>query len=170
MTYQFLLHQTRILNIHALHTNAGAKTVLRQSLDEEVLNYQNVVAVSHDGSSFALGNNGVRLVDVDSGKQIHYMPQSDSVHALRFAPDGRLVASGDCEGKIHLMDIDSGQQIGPSLIGHSDHFVLPIIRELQFSQDSKYLISLGEDEKLLRWEVTAEAWDSIARKTLGHLE
>ena len=38
---------------------------------------------------------------------------------LAFSPDGRRVAIGATDGKIHVLDADTGAAVGPPLSGHT---------------------------------------------------
>lgn len=94
----------------------------------------------------------VRLWRIEDGASIG-QPLTDHANWVRrviFSPDGRFLASADSDGLIILREADTGQRLTdmPPLVGHSDE-----IYDLAFSMDGSHLISGGEDEQVLVWDV-----------------
>ena len=84
-----------------------------------------------------------RLYNGDVGKR---------AQAIALSPDGKVLAAGG-KDEIRLWDVESGQLI-QSLQGYP---VLP--RSIQFTEDGKYLRSLGDTEyftKVTFWELATE--------------
>jgi WD40 repeat protein len=64
-------------------------------------------------------------------------------------PDGRVLATGGRDGRIHLWDLQGAQETAP-LIGHTD-----VVASLAFSPDGQTLASGGWDGKVRLWSVAA---------------
>ncbi len=63
---------------------------------------------------------------------------TDNINALAVSPDGRLIASGDCDGLLCLWDSRSGQ---PAQTLQSEGFV----EQISFSPDGRFLAYAGRD-------------------------
>src|SRR5690606_38879807 len=71
---------------------------------------------------------------------VHKMiPVGTSVQAVAYAPDGRLLASGDDGGAVRLWDAETGQPAGGPLTGHGGP-----VRAVAFSQDGQRLASASD--------------------------
>ncbi|MBZ0288752.1 MAG: WD40 repeat domain-containing protein, partial [Anaerolineae bacterium] len=77
---------------------------------------------------------------------------SDSVYAIAYSPDGKLLASAGGEGSIFLWDTATRARTGLTLSEHSGS-----VFALAFSPDSKLLASAGSDGQILIWDVTTGA-------------
>jgi WD40 repeat protein len=92
-------------------------------------------------------------------------PFVDRVNALRFSPDGKLLATGGGEpsrsGEIILWNIDDGKKEKEFSNAHSD-----TVLALDFSPDGKYLASGGADRFV---KVTELASGKVAKSFEGHL-
>lgn len=75
---------------------------------------------------------------------------------LTFSPDGRILASGDEDGRAHLWDRGSGKELR---LGEHDGEVWCI----QFLPDSKTVLTAGSDQCI-------RFWDPATGKELRHLE
>lgn len=77
----------------------------------------------------------------------HRLP--DAVYSLVFSPDGKTLASGSEDGSIRLWDVETGQQVGKALNGHTDY-----VASVAFSPDGKTLASWGRDQTIRLWDVS----------------
>jgi WD40 repeat protein len=95
------------------------------------------------------GKDGVAVRDAMPGRvvsRLHQKPQYLSP-AWGFSPDGRVVATQDWSGHVHIKEAHSGQRFH-TFTGHTGHCV-----RLQFSPDSSVLASGGLDGAVLLWDV-----------------
>ena len=107
--------------------------------------------LSPDQSRVAISSTEELLVcDPDSGEVLHRKPLPDSVknYAVRYSPDGRLVALGSMVGSITLFDTQHWIQV-LSIDAHDDY-----VYDLAWSPDGTRLYSVGGD-------ATLRIWDSI---------
>jgi WD40 repeat protein len=87
------------------------------------------------------------------------IPAGDAL-AIAMSPDGSLLAVGERDGSIDLIDTATRQRIGPSLRAHSGG-----VEDLDFSSNGRQLASVGDDGKLELWTLgkdpsKRELWDS----------
>lgn len=73
-----------------------------------------------------------------------------AVHSVAFAPSGKLLASGDAEGFVHVWDAESGK-LRKSFKAHEG-----TVRTLAFAPDGARLASGGQDGALRLWSVEGE--------------
>lgn len=109
--------------------------------------------VNRDGSHIVVASRDkvARVWDLKSGKPITPpMRHPDKIHAVRFSPDGRLIATttGSTNANAHtwavvyLWDAATGQLVSPPL-RHSDPRQL--IESVTFSPDGQWLASISRD-------------------------
>ena len=92
--------------------------------------------------------NEASVGDPDSGKVLHTSPVPDSArnYAVRFSPDGRLLALGSRAGSITLLDTEYWIQV-LSLDAHDDY-----VYDLAWSPDGTRLFIVGGDAALRNWD------------------
>src|SRR5262249_46832764 len=75
--------------------------------------------------------------------------QWGEIAALSFAPDGKTLAVGSYDGKIHLLEVSSGKELH-TLTGHPTH-----VWGVAFSPSGRLLASGSIDQTVRLWEVNA---------------
>jgi WD40 repeat protein len=111
---------------------ATGKEIARLSLSSKMLAQR----FNQDESLFAVAteDNIVRIFDTASWKERMQIPQDGGVHALAFA--GHALATGSEHGSLRIFDAVSGREVT-----HMP-YAIPVM-SLQFSQDGRYLLTLG---------------------------
>jgi WD40 repeat protein len=128
--------------------------------------------MSPDGKTVALANfNAIRLYDAASGKTLgppmfgHY----NTVSALAFSPDSKLLASGGMDSVVRLWDSATGQPFGLPFLGPSQG-----ISSLAFSGDGSQLVGVDGEGSIFVWDMSMTHWESlvcgVARRNLSGLE
>lgn len=127
------------------------------------------VAVSQDGALIAFGDHReIVMLEGSTSTTKLRLPTNESIHTLAISPNGKLVAGGGFDGVIYLWDVETGQQIGPPLIGHRQYEgTQPVLRSLVFSADSRHLLSLADDNRMLCWKISPDEWIAMGRAIVG---
>ncbi len=73
------------------------------------------------------------------------------IYAVKFSPDGNLLASCGKDKTIHLYDLREGKLLR-TLKGHSKYVI-----DIAFSPDGLHLLSASLDEEIRLWEVATGA-------------
>jgi WD40 repeat protein len=104
------------------------------------------VMLAADGKTiFSRGAEGVlRVWNVGTGAEIRAIPEPSGVSAVRFSPDGKLVALGNNDGTVRLLDVPDGKQKS-QFKAHQGN-----IATLAFSDDGQKLATRGSYDGLLR--------------------
>ncbi len=135
---------------------------IRQTFDAN--QYISSVALSPDGRYAASGgwrNGELKLWDVSSGKLLRAEKGgvaswlSSGVGAVAFSPDGKLLVSGEADGRIKLYSVP-GFSLVKTLSGHSatDSFGdLSGVDSLSFSPDGRLIVSGGFDQFIKIWDM-----------------
>jgi WD40 repeat protein len=95
--------------------------------------------------------NGARLKSVSFANssfiQSSITQTFSHIYSVDFSPDGKLFASGDSNGNIHLWQVETQRQVH-DLRGHSS-----AVWSLSFSPDGKFLISGSSDSTIRIWDI-----------------
>ncbi len=110
------------------------------------------LAFSPDGSTLAAGGTDsvVRLLEPKSGREIRrWTAPNSSLDALAYSPDGKtLVGGGRWSSAVHRWDPATGKEIDPSETHTAG------VEHLFFPPGGGALLSLGIDNKVIRWDLT----------------
>ena len=94
-----------------------------------------------------MGDNTVRLWDPATGAAVRTLEgHQNSVNAVAFSPDGRLLASASTDNTVRLWDPATGAAVR-TLEGHQDS-----VNAVAFSPDGRLLASAS-------WDKTVRLWD-----------
>ncbi|MEO9802835.1 MAG: caspase family protein [Reichenbachiella sp.] len=113
---------------------------------------------------FASNNNELDLVDASEGKQWDFIRHKSDIEAVAVSPDHKWLVTGDWSGNLVRWDIkktiNNGENQRIQLSEHTD-----AIRAVDFSDDSKHLLSAGNDNTINLWNnVTGELLQSFKSK------
>jgi WD40 repeat protein len=89
----------------------------------------------------------IRIREVLTGKELLCLRDQRDVACYTLSPDHRVLALGDSDGTIRLIDVSSGKELQP-LRGHRGR-----IESLEFSADGTLLVSGSADTTALVWDV-----------------
>ena len=115
--------------------------------------------MSPDGKTVALANfNAIRLYDAASGKTLGLplFGHFNTVSAMAFSPDGKLLASGGMDAVVRLWDSATGQPFGLQLLGPSQG-----ISSLAFSADGSQLVGVDGEGSIFVWDMAMPHWESL---------
>lgn len=97
------------------------------------------------------------LWDVTSGEKLKSFPQEGHDVTLAISADGRWLATGSSDGKVHIWDLATGMPRAISFLHVGG------VRGLAFSPDGKWLATAGDDR-------TAQVWDIESGRRIHLLE
>ncbi len=126
------------------------------------------VAFSPDGTAVASSSFGIKLLNMESGKDIVKLPDiPNTVASIAFSPDGKTLVSGTVEdGEIKLWDTATGQE-KRTLRGHFFQYEGQEFKQkvwsVAFSPDGKTIASGSDDQ-------TIKLWDANTGDELGTLK
>eukprot|EP01119_Soliformovum_irregulare_P015829 TRINITY_DN4519_c0_g1_i1.p1 TRINITY_DN4519_c0_g1~~TRINITY_DN4519_c0_g1_i1.p1 ORF type:complete len:1529 (-),score=494.33 TRINITY_DN4519_c0_g1_i1:1256-5488(-) len=106
-------------------------------------------AVSPDGMTAVSASDDFSAIlwDLTSGQILKQMKHGAVVKACAFSPNGKYIATGGRTSVVHLWNARQGAEIA-TFAGHLDW-----VNVLQFSQDSKKIVSGSWDYNLKVWNV-----------------
>lgn len=109
-----------------------------------------ITCVDLRGRSIAFGTVGgeVEIHELKGARTARPRGHDKAVEALRFSPDGQLLATASAGGEIVLWDPLTGTPAAARLKGHQKS-----VRALAFSPDSRRLYSAGLDGGVKVWDV-----------------
>jgi WD40 repeat protein len=130
-----------------------ASGTMGKSFDHE--DFVGAFTLSSDGKVLAsaagktINNNfvpAVTLWDTTTGNELHTLQLTQPARSLSFSADGSLLALAT-NNDVQIWDVASGKQLA-TLSGHS-----ATVDVVAFAPDSKSLVSTGEDNQLILWQV-----------------
>ena len=121
---------------------------------------------SPNGSRLAVGGgDGVRILDVASGKVLRFLEESEKygISSVAFAPDGRTLieGNGDWEDNAAIWDVETGKRL------HTLHGHAKVVSSVAYSPDSKHVITGGQDGTGRIWNVATGAQERLLRLDFG---
>ena len=128
-------------------------TLVDYSTGERVANFPDGgshATFSPDGKLLALAgrNDGVRIWDIGSRREVGVLRKADTVVGLAFSPDGQNLVASYWGGDLFVWDV-AGLRIRTSLAGHSRR-----VWQVGFSPDGHTMASVSSDQTVRLWEVT----------------
>jgi WD40 repeat protein/DNA-binding SARP family transcriptional activator len=129
------------------------------------------LAFSPDGTILASGSRDktIRLWNVATGQPLGQplLRHKDTVWDVSFSPTEAMLASAGCgqpdtyvhckHGEVRLWHIPDGRALGLPMTMHND-----VVYRAVFSPDGKTVLSVGDDARILRWNVDRQKWQSLA--------
>lgn len=100
---------------------------------------QSWAVASIDGSVYLLDSNGRRVRAFDSAP--------DPIVSGAVSPDGLLFATGDVQGSVRIIELETGKTIQQTQL-HTAH-----VKQIQFGPASNTVVSLGEDKRFLQFDL-----------------
>jgi WD40 repeat protein len=134
----------------------------------QITDRANSLAFSSDGKTLAIGSGepsrsgDITLWDMATGKlTTNYAERHlDSIFALDFSPDGKLLASGGADKAVRITDLSTGKVV-KVFEGHTHH-----VLGLSWRADGRVLASSGADNVVKVWDWTTgdrrksvDGWD-----------
>jgi WD40 repeat protein len=118
----------------------------------EVFSYESV-AFSPDGKIIAASDNGqVEMWSVPTGRYIGLIQAAGpGTGAIRFSPDGHVLAEGGLEGDVYLLNVSDGSEFA-DLKGDTSE-----IHSVAFSSDGKHLATADARGVIYLWNVEKDS-------------
>jgi len=105
-----------------------------------------VVALPQDGSLLAIGGReGIQLLSTFDGSEVVFAPIPAGVLAMAYRADGRIIAAGDPEGWLRIVDAPSGKELWRKQAHQGS------ISWVAFSSDGSTLVSVSLDKSIKIW-------------------
>ncbi len=90
---------------------------------------------------------------------------TNTVDAVAFSPDGRILASGSADRTVRLWNVAQRTPLGEPLTGHTG-----TVFSVAFSPDGRTLASGSADRTVRLWNVTDSAHTSLGEPLTGHTD
>lgn len=133
----------------------GAFTVI--SLDQMVVRSRHVsqksartIAVNPITGDVAVGysDNFIRIFDLQTfALKKEWAAHTNSVFALRYSPDGRMLLSGSRDARLKAWDVWGDYDLGQEVVAH-----LYAINSLSFSPNGKHFVTCSLDKSIKLWD------------------
>jgi WD40 repeat protein len=132
------------------------------STGNQVTNFPNGgshATFSRDGKLLAMAgtNDGVRIWDIGSRREVGVLRKPDTVYGLAFSRDGQSLVAGYSAGDMCVWDV-AGQHIRTSLTGHT-----LLVWQVAFSPDGQTMASASVDQTVRLWDVTTWRTKQVLR-------
>ena len=112
-------------------------------LDQNVVN---VYASPDNHTAIVLTDERFSIVDLDDGRVIHD-GAADAPHTGEFSPDGRRFALGSASGEVRLLDVETGEWLGPPRVGHGG-----LVHALTYAPDGAMFVTGADDQAIVLWD------------------
>lgn len=101
------------------------------------------------GGGLASRSGQLKIFQVADGQLLREIPAAhrDTIHGVRFSPDGGLLATASADRLIKLFRVSDGSLVG-TFEGHTHH-----VLGVAWSSDGKLLASCGGDQTVKLWDV-----------------
>lgn len=94
----------------------------------------------------------MRLWNAQTGQLSHTLSgHTGKVYSLVYAPNGKQIASGDEDNKVHLWDAQTGQ-LSHTLNGHALNRNMGVHGSMVYSLNGQQLATYADDKKVLLWD------------------
>jgi WD40 repeat protein len=115
------------------------------------------LAFTADGMLLASGaDRSVRLWNVTSAAAVGALQTVESVDAVAFSPDGRLLGVVAGDDGAALWDVSTLQAFGDLLKADRGIDRIGSMQALSFTSDGRFLVTVGTDDQLFRWDLRVE--------------
>jgi RNA polymerase sigma-70 factor (ECF subfamily) len=101
------------------------------------------------------------IYSADLGKAVWHQTDISAVRAVAFSPDGKRAAAASADGRVRVIDVETGKVLLAPWYGHDGEATA-----VAFSPDGKVLATAGADKLVALWDlVTGKALSSFAGHT-----
>lgn len=130
------------------------------------IRYVSPLALSADSRELAAVHmDGIVVWDAHSGEVDRFVGTIEGlVPLLRWSPDGTSLLTSTCDGRLLLRD-PLRDEVTAELVGHDGSAPGDGIIDAAFSPDGDWVVSVGTDHSIRRWDATART--EVARADLG---